>query len=85
MNANKRRDLALTHVAPGISYVKLASEKRSSGEQRNAHLREARASFQKSLDIWQDMHARGTLIAADAGKPDEVAREIARLEHLLKQ
>lgn len=40
---------------------------------------------QKSLNIWQEMESKGTLTAADAGKPDEVAREIAKCDAGLKK
>jgi hypothetical protein len=47
--------------------------------------RAAKDSYQKSLAIWQDMKSKGTLSGADANKPDEVAREIARCEQALRK
>ncbi len=38
----------------------------------------ARAWYQKSLNIWQDMKAKGTLTGADKTKLEEVERELAR-------
>ena len=46
--------------------------------------REARDSYQKGLDIYQDMKSKGTLGAADANKPDELAKEIAKCDAALK-
>jgi hypothetical protein len=51
-----------------------------------AHWRAASPlSFQKSLDIYQDMKSKGTLSGSDASKPDEVAREIARCDLALSK
>ena len=46
--------------------------------------RAARDAYQKSLDIFQDMKNKGTLKGADATKPDELEREIARCDAALK-
>jgi hypothetical protein len=46
-------------------------------------VREARAWYQKSLDIYQDMKSRGTLSGADTSKPDEIAKEIAKCDAAL--
>ena len=42
--------------------------------------RQARDWYQKSLDIWQDLKSQGTLRSADASKPEELAKEIARCD-----
>jgi tetratricopeptide (TPR) repeat protein len=80
MNAFKRRDLALTYFNLGAAYIKLTSKKMISADQQKEHWSEARAWYQKSLGIWQNMRAKGTLRGADSGKPDEVAREITRCD-----
>lgn len=80
MNAFKRRDLALTYFSLGAAYMKLASEKMLSADKQREHWGEARAWYQKSLGIWQNMRDKGTSGGADAGMPDEVAREIARCD-----
>ena len=41
---------------------------------------EAADAYRKSLDIYQDMKNKGTLSGADAGKPDEIAKEIAKCD-----
>ena len=40
--------------------------------------RAAKAAYERSLGIYQEMKSKGTLSAADASKPDEIASEIAR-------
>jgi non-specific serine/threonine protein kinase/serine/threonine-protein kinase len=45
----------------------------------------ARDAYQKALDIYQDMKSKGTLSSADAGKPDEVAAEIAKCDAALSR
>jgi hypothetical protein len=37
------------------------------------------------LDIYQDMKSNGTLKGADAGKPDELAKEIAKCDAVLER
>jgi len=36
------------------------------------------------LDIYQDMKNKGTLSGADAGKPDELTKAIAKCDAVLK-
>jgi serine/threonine protein kinase len=83
MNALKRRDLALTYLGLGAAQTKLASKKMISTDQQKEHWNEARAWYQKSSGIWQEMRSKGTLRGADSGKPDEVAREIIRCDAAL--
>ena len=45
---------------------------------------EARNSCQKSLTLYQDMKAKGTLAPTDANKPNELAGEIAKCDAALK-
>jgi serine/threonine protein kinase len=77
-NAKKRADLALTYYDLGLGQLKLASADRGLREHSSDHWREARDYYQKSLNIWQEMKNQGTLSGAYAGKPDELARVIAR-------
>jgi hypothetical protein len=53
------------------------------GQSEN-HWQAARDAYQKSLDIYQDMKSKGTLNGADAGKPDELAKDIAKCDAALK-
>ncbi len=46
--------------------------------------RAARAWYQRSLDIWQQMKEQGTLNGVDANKPEEIARAIAKCDAALK-
>ena len=66
----------------GRTQVQLASAATSGGATQ--HWRVGREMFQHSLDIWQDLRARGTLAADDAPKLDEAVREIAKCEAALK-
>jgi hypothetical protein len=47
--------------------------------------RAAKDSSQKSLDLWQDMKSKERLNGADASKPDEASREIAKSDTGLKK
>jgi tetratricopeptide (TPR) repeat protein len=65
----------------GKAQAKLAS---SSAERERKHRwRTAREMFQRSLDIWQDLRARGTLAADDMARLDEAMREIAMCDAAL--
>jgi tetratricopeptide (TPR) repeat protein len=79
-NAKTRTDLALTYYDLGMARSKFEPAK-SQSEDR---WREARGWYQKSLDIYQDMKSKGTLNGTDAGKPDELAKEIAKCDAALK-
>jgi eukaryotic-like serine/threonine-protein kinase len=47
--------------------------------------REAKSWYQKSLDMYQDMKSKGTLIGTDVKMPDEVAGEIAKCDAVLSK
>jgi len=44
----------------------------------------AKEAYQKALDIYQDMKSKGRLSGPDAGKPDELVKEIAKCDAALK-
>jgi tetratricopeptide (TPR) repeat protein len=76
VNALARSTLAQLYDKLGGYDTQLAA-KMDDGKQTE-EWRAAKAAFEKSLGIYQDMKSRGTLSAADAAKPDELASEIAR-------
>jgi len=45
----------------------------------------AKEAYQKALDIYQDMKNKGKLSGADAGKPDELTKEIAKCDAALEK
>jgi eukaryotic-like serine/threonine-protein kinase len=79
-NSTAAKYLAVVYTQLGKCHALLATASGTTSTQRINHWREARDFYQKSRNIYQDMKSRGTLSAADAGKPDEVAREIAKCE-----
>ena len=74
-NARTRRVLAQAYNEMAVHWSNPST--RSSDKDS---LREACAWYQKSRDIWQDMKDKGTLSGADAGKPDELNKEIAKCD-----
>ena len=66
------RTLADSYSQLGKCYSKLAGAGTPRGQ-------EAQLWYQKSLNIWQDMKAKGTLAGADKTKLEEVERELATL------
>jgi tetratricopeptide (TPR) repeat protein/predicted Ser/Thr protein kinase len=75
-SAEARHLMALDYVTIGKVYQNRAAGRKSADESRQA-VREARASFQRSLEIWQEMRDEGQLNAADATNVDRVSKDIA--------
>ncbi len=82
-NSTAAKYLAVVYTQLGKCHALLATASGTTPDQRVNRWREAREFYQKSLDIYQDLKSKGTLSAADSGKPDEVAREIARCDKAL--
>ncbi|MDP9100034.1 MAG: tetratricopeptide repeat protein [Verrucomicrobiota bacterium] len=74
-NAKLRTQVALRYLEVGRLRMQIAKAREIN--QRKKNWEEAKTWYQKSLAIWQDMNAKGTLSGADADKPDELAKEIA--------
>ena len=83
-NAFARNTLAQLYEAMGSCNAKLAAKAGTSNVKQNEQWRAAKDAYQKSLDIYQDMKSKSTLSGADAGKPDELAKEIAKCDAVLK-
>jgi hypothetical protein len=81
-NATARNTLAQLYSQLGASHAALAMK--AGASKQTEHWQAARDAYQKSLGIYQDMKGKGTLSGADAGKPDEVAREVARCDAALR-
>ncbi len=84
-NTTAAKYLAVVYAQLGKCQALLASSRGAPADKRTDHWQEARDFYQKSLDIYQDMKSKGTLSVADAGKPDEIAREIARCSAALHE
>ena len=80
-NAKTRRELAHTYYDLGMAQSKFASAPNQSEDR----WRDARDWYQKSVGIYLDMKSKGTLSSADASKPEEISREIARCDDALKK
>jgi len=78
-NSTARNTLAQLYSQLGASRAALAEKGR-----QMEHWRAAKAAYQKSLDLYQDMKAKGKLAPADASTPEEISREIARCNEALK-
>jgi eukaryotic-like serine/threonine-protein kinase len=76
-NAGAHNTLAQLYRQLGDSYAALGGK--GSKQQWSA----AKDAYQKALEIYQDMKSKGTLSGADAGKPDELAKEIAKCDEAL--
>lgn len=77
-----RRDQALVYEGLGNISATLAAVNKSQREQTD-RWNEARKQYQQSLDIWRDLEKRNVLRVADAKKPDEVSRRLARCDAAL--
>jgi non-specific serine/threonine protein kinase/serine/threonine-protein kinase len=76
-NAQARRDEAEAFLAMADLCASEGKRKRFDEWQ------EARSWYQKSLNIYEDMKTHGTLSGADAGKPDQLGKEIAKCDAAL--
>ncbi len=81
-NVRLRQRLGRYHFEHGKVYARVAESARP-GSEREASWRAARESHQRSLDIWNELRRAGTMSWAEAGLPDEVARELARCDAAL--
>jgi len=79
--ALKRHELARTYSNIGNAYAAIAST--SSGTQRIQNWGEARANYQRGLDILLDMRTRGMLTTLGSGEPDTIAAEVAKCDAAL--
>lgn len=79
--ALKRRELARTYSNIGHAYFAIAST--SSGAHRIQNWREARANYQKALDILLVMRTGGMLNTLELGEPDTIAAEVAKCDAAL--
>lgn len=77
-SAVARRDLALAYETVGGIYATLASSPTTPAPLRAAHWRDARSWYQRSLDIFLDMRARGILRASDVHYLEDLPRSIAQ-------
>jgi serine/threonine protein kinase len=80
-----KKGLADTYASIGELHARIASQAKTLRDSRAEHWQEARYWYQKSLDIYQDMKSKGTLSGADANKPDELAKEIAKCDEALRR
>jgi tetratricopeptide (TPR) repeat protein/tRNA A-37 threonylcarbamoyl transferase component Bud32 len=81
--SDKLTDLADAYAALGFGYVHAASQPGISDAARVANWKEARASYQRSLDTWLDARRQGVISRLDSDIPDMVTRELARCEAAL--
>jgi serine/threonine protein kinase len=82
-NARLQTRLALRLFEYGRVSEQLAQQ--SPRGQRETNWRAARDLLARSLEIWRSLHDQSKLSRVDAGRLDEVSREIARCDTALKQ
>ncbi|HUU98991.1 MAG TPA: serine/threonine-protein kinase [Phycisphaerae bacterium] len=79
-NARYRRDTAVTHDRTGSAYAALGSQAGTPAPQRLEHWRSARASYMRSLRVFDDMRERGILPPSDAEAFAELNTQIAKCD-----
>lgn len=84
-NALIRNTLAQLYEDLGSYHGKLAGKMVASPGRQNEEWRAAKEAYQKSLDLYDGMKTQKNLSAADAGKADELAREIVNCDAALAQ
>lgn len=82
-NVNVRRSQGLTHLHLGKAYKLLATTTPADSVETKERWRQARAEFQLSADIYQELKTKNALLGADSAKLDELAKEIASCDSAL--
>jgi hypothetical protein len=80
-----RRLIAIEDVDIAKEFEGVATVARTPVTKRRESWRQAREWYQHSLEKWQEMRAQGTLSSADAGKPEEVSRELEKCDAALSK
>jgi len=81
--SDKLTDLADAYAVLGFGYVHAASQPGISSAARVTNWKEARASYQRSLDAWLDARREGVISSQDSDIPDRVAKELAKCDAAL--
>jgi eukaryotic-like serine/threonine-protein kinase len=82
-NASHRSMRAQAYAYLGDAYVALATSREASQGEITQHWNGGRDMYRRSLSVWEEMRSRGILSVPDAGKPEEVAREITKCDAFL--
>jgi hypothetical protein len=80
-----RRLTAIEDMDIAKEYEGIAADARTPVTKRRESWRQAREWYQHSLEQWQGMQAQGKLSSADASRPEEVSREIAKCDVMLSK
>ena len=75
--------LALLYNQLGLTHAKWAAKSDLSEAESNGHWSHARQAYQKALAVYEGLRSTGKFAAADAKKPEELAREIAACDAAL--
>jgi tetratricopeptide (TPR) repeat protein len=81
VSAQRNRGVAFTQI--GQAHESLARRKTLAAARRTEEWGEARAWYQRGLDVWMDLRRRGLLIPMYAPKVDEATRNISRCDQAL--
>jgi serine/threonine protein kinase/tetratricopeptide (TPR) repeat protein len=84
-NASHRSMRAEAYTYLGEAYLTLTTSKEASAVEITKHWTAARDMFRRSLSVWEDMCSRGILSIPDAGRPEEISREIAKCDAALRR
>jgi tetratricopeptide (TPR) repeat protein len=79
-DVNAHTTLALLYNQLGLTHAKWAAKADLPKAGSNEHWTRAKEAYGKSLAVYQHLKDDGKLSAADAAKPDELAREIAKCD-----
>jgi serine/threonine protein kinase/tetratricopeptide (TPR) repeat protein len=83
--ANSRLQMRLALRLLEYGRISAGFMRQSPSGERAQRVRSSRDLLTRSLDIWRSLRDQGKLSRVDAGKPDEVAREIARCDEVLRK
>lgn len=75
--------VADVYDAMGFAYSRQAAKPGLSFAARIANWKQARAAYQKCLDMWMESKNRGGLTAFNVGEPDRIRNELAKCDAAL--
>jgi tetratricopeptide (TPR) repeat protein len=84
-NVETMESVADAYAAIGIACSSKATRRVVSHNIRVARWKQARAAYQKSLDVWLELKSRGALTAFSAHEPEKIAAEVANCDTALNR
>ena len=84
-SVEKMENVADAYRAIGVAYSSEATRRHVLHNLRVVRWKKARAAYQKSLDVWLEVKARGALTAFSPHEPEKIAGDVAKCDAALNR